>query len=703
MKKFCRLMALLPLMAVCLAASATGWPAGYEGVMMQAFYWDSYSDTRWTRLADQADELSESFDLLWVPNSGRCGGSANMGYMPQYWFTNHNSSFGPETALLHMISTFKEKGVGIIADVVVNHRNGVSGWVDFPAEEWNGRTWQLGPEHVCSNDELAYASGQPKPTGAPDTGENFDGARDLDHTNATVQDHVKNYCKCLLEKYGYVGFRLDMVKGYGGQYTKIYNQYSKPQFCVGEYWDGYDAIASWIESTGRESAAFDFPCKYALNEAFSSNDMRKLVWKANGSTDQPAGLIHFGYPQYAVTFIDNHDTYRDGSKFTGNILAANAFILSSPGTPCVFLAHWKSYKEQIKPMIAARKAAGVSNTSRVTVLKSANNVYLAEVQGSKSRLAVRIGSSSDVPAGYTSDDLYTQGNGYAIWVKGHGGGNVGPEIPDTEVTVYYDNTPTGWSAVLAHYWGNAESTWPGVNMTKGDGNIWSITLPAGTTGVVFNDGSGNQTADVLNPQDGHLYRPASSTGKPECNDMGVYGNGNDNPVNAPSSLYILGNLADSQWDTSKGVTMTREGNAFIASNVEFVAAAGESSCYFNLTTELAASWDDLNISADRYGASEEGAALSLGTSAPMLLYAVGVDASGCKSWAVAPGKYDVVADFAAMTVKLAQAGSAGVESAVVESNVAPEYYNLQGVRVDNPSSGLYIVKRGDKVSKVYLR
>ena len=135
--------------------------------------------------------------------------------------------------------------------------------------------------------------GCPYSKGNADTGDDFDGARDLDHTNPTVQAHIKDYCKFLLEDLGYAGFRLDMVKGYGGQYTKIYNQYSKPQFSVGEYFDGsYDAVAAWIEATGKESAAFDFPFKFAVNEAFASGDMTKLVWKATGTTDQPAGLIH---------------------------------------------------------------------------------------------------------------------------------------------------------------------------------------------------------------------------------------------------------------------------------------------------------------------------------------------------------------------------------------------------------------------------
>ena len=188
--------------SMSLSANAIGWPADYEGVMLQGFYWDSYQDTKWTNLESQADELSQYFKLIWIPNSGFCGGSNNMGYMPIYWFTNHNSSFGTEAQLISMINTFKAKGTGMIADVVINHRNGKSNWTDFPAEEWNGQTWFIGTDGICRNDEVANASGQAKPTGNYDTGDNFDGARDLDHTNANVQNNCKNYCKALLEKYG---------------------------------------------------------------------------------------------------------------------------------------------------------------------------------------------------------------------------------------------------------------------------------------------------------------------------------------------------------------------------------------------------------------------------------------------------------------------------------------------------------------------
>ena len=64
MKKhfFSLLGLLLPVLAL-----AQGWPANYGGVMLQGFSWSSYSDTRWTNLTSQADELGDYFDLIWLP------------------------------------------------------------------------------------------------------------------------------------------------------------------------------------------------------------------------------------------------------------------------------------------------------------------------------------------------------------------------------------------------------------------------------------------------------------------------------------------------------------------------------------------------------------------------------------------------------------------------------------------------------------
>ena len=37
-----------------------------------------------------------------------------------------------------------------------------------------------------------------------------------------------------------------------------------------------------------------------------------------------------------------------------------------------------------------------------------------------------------------------------------------------------------------------------------------------------------------------------------------------------------------------------------------------------------------------------------------------------------------------------------------DENAPVEYFNLQGVRVENPANGLYIMRQGSKVAKVIL-
>lgn len=57
-----------------------------------------------------------------------------------------------------------------------------------------------------------------------------------------------------------------------------------------------------------------------------------------------------------------------------------------------------------------------------------------------------------------------------------------------------------------------------------------------------------------------------------------------------------------------------------------------------------------------------------------------------------------------MKVIVVPDGQSGIESVgAADENAPVEYYNLQGVRVANPTAGLYIVKQGSKVSKAIIR
>lgn len=395
---------LVALMA-SLSMQAQGWPANYNGVMLQGFYWNSYRASRWSNLEAQADDLAPYFNLVWIPQSANCTSSGrSMGYDDLYWFSNYNSSFGNEAQLRSMIKTFKSKGIGTIADVVINHRNTLTSWTDFPVETYKGVTYQMYSTDICSNDDngktLAWANKQtPKITlsSNKDTGDGWDGMRDLDHNSSNVQNVVKAYLDMLLNDFGYAGFRYDMVKGYAGKFTGIYNTAAKPGFSVGEYWDGdVSKVTTWINATKVNgtptSAAFDFPIRYAVRDLIANN------W---GSKAKDGIISNTTYRQYAVTFVENHDTeYRSSDNQQDPIrkdtLAANAYILASCGTPCVFYKHWQAYPTDIKKMINARHIAGITNTSNTTFnVKMGLNYNVLKTEGSKGTLYAVMGTNAN--------------------------------------------------------------------------------------------------------------------------------------------------------------------------------------------------------------------------------------------------------------------------------------------------------------------
>jgi len=422
-----RLFFSIITLLVTLPMLSQGWPAQYEGVMLQGFYWDSFSQSKWVKLEQQADELSQYFKLVWIPQSADCGGTS-MGYDDLYWFPGHyNSSFGTEEELRSMINTFKAKGIGTIADVVVNHRKNVSNWVDFPKEVYKGVTYELKSTDICADDDGGATKTWATQNGYSlssnnDTGEGWGGMRDLDHKSENVQNNVKAYLKMLLEDLGYVGFRYDMVKGYSGSYTKMYNEDSKPQFSVGECWDGTNTIRNWIDATGKTSAAFDFQFRYTVRNAAHSGDWRKLSQQNEGNWPLVSSNLNSGaYRRYAVTFVENHDTERrpnaEQDPLKKDTLAANAYLLAMPGTPCVFLTHWIDCKRDIKAMIDVRNAVGIHNESTFVNAASSTGYYAIMTTGTRGDLAAVVGSAASnyVPNGNFVKVL--SGYHYAYYMK----------------------------------------------------------------------------------------------------------------------------------------------------------------------------------------------------------------------------------------------------------------------------------------------
>ena len=468
------LIVMLPLLML-----AQGWPAQYNGVMLQGFYWDSYNETRWPKLESQADELAEFFKLVWIPQSGNCGGTS-MGYDDLYWFNNYNSSFGNETQLRSMINTFKSKGIGTIADVVINHRKSNNGWFGFPTERYKGETYSMSSTDVCSNDDggkaLAEANRLGLQLGNPDTGEDWDGMRDLDHKSANVQRCVHAYLDMLLNSMGYAGFRYDMTKGYAASYTGLYNSTAGVEFSVGEYWDGYlPAVKTWIDGTKVDgvvqSAAFDFPFRYTIRDAVNASKWTNLAGSGKGL------CLEDNYKRYAVTFVENHDTqYRDANNqndpIRTNIEAANAYLLAMPGTPCVFLKHWIDYKESIKQMIYARQLAGIHNISKTNNMANSQggNYYVQRTMGTRGAILAAMGSTTyQIPATYV---LVVSGTNYRLALS--------------------KTTETAWASKPSGvYEGAITVTLTAVSQTEGAQLVYTLdgSEPTASNGIKVADGS----------------------------------------------------------------------------------------------------------------------------------------------------------------------------------------------------------------------
>ena len=396
--------------------TSQGWANDYSGVMLQGFSWDSYNESQWKVLANQVDDLKGYIDLVWLPQSGKCMETTQvMGYMPYYYF-NQNSSFGSEAELRSLITKFKAAGIGAIADVVINHRN-TEGWYTFPAETYKGVTYQMQPTDICKNDDGGETATQAAKDGVSlsqnnDEGTDWKGCRDIDHKSENVQKVIKAYLKYLKDDLGYTGFRYDMVKGFDGSHVADYNDATGVEYSVGEYWDGNDKIESWINRTNKKSAAFDFQFRYnvrdAVNGAANGKVTKSSDWSKLNSNDN---LMHdANYRRYAVTFVENHDTQKrseseQNDPLRKDTIAANAYMLAMPGTPCIFQPHWNAYKSEIKEMIAARKYAGITNMSNYDNKQSKKTLYVNEVTGTKHKLLVAVGNDA---AGYAGETGYTK-------------------------------------------------------------------------------------------------------------------------------------------------------------------------------------------------------------------------------------------------------------------------------------------------------
>ncbi|PJA16911.1 MAG: alpha-amylase [Elusimicrobia bacterium CG_4_10_14_0_2_um_filter_56_8] len=387
-------------------------------IMLQGFHW--YADDYWYHpakgwwgvLADKAGEVGRAgFDLVWFPPV------SNGSYYPNQWY-NADSQWGKKEDLFRAVKNMHSSGVKVVADVVINHRNGTRDWADFTTPDWPSSV-------IVRNDEW---QGSPK-SKYDDEGQGEHGCRDLDHRDALVQQDTKIFLRWLKNTVGFDGWRYDMVKGYPAHYVQLYNEASSPVFSVGEFYDtNRQLLADWVSATDSNpgqvnaSTAFDFTTRYALIGAVENERYEML--NDNG---RPSGLIGW-WPAKSVTYVESHDTSPRDPNFLKNAsaeyktqrLMGYAYILTHPGIPCVFWPHFfdwgRAYRSSLQKLIDIRKRAGITSTSRMAIMQATNELYAAVIDGENQRVVLKLGKNWgwNPGEGWT---LAASGERYAVWTQ----------------------------------------------------------------------------------------------------------------------------------------------------------------------------------------------------------------------------------------------------------------------------------------------
>ncbi len=415
-------------------------PHECEAVLMQAFYNESYSatapgvseygDTKWTTLTPQAAEIGAYFDYVWLPPSANGDG---MGYHPKQ-YSNQNSNWGTRAELDALISALHDAGSKVVADIVINHCTGWTSWCDFPTMDF-GEYGVFHPDasYICQDDEVnknpeagdCYGAA----TGNMDDGENWDGARDWSHDNVYVQEMFIAYLKWMRNEMHYDGFRYDKGDGFNNWHHWHYNSEARPEIAFMECYKGTDDIWSRIVDSQYDLMALDFDLKWHVFNSIAGWDYSR------GRGDC---IMSRGNGRHSVTFIESHDWFLrpdNENEFGGRgnsmtpalkarLMQANALLLSMPGVPCVFYPHWAKYKAELKPMIVARKWAGVHSESEVKDEYATSTGYQATVVGKHGWLILCLGDKANQQGfeGYTlvaSNYSTMEGHNesFEIWVN----------------------------------------------------------------------------------------------------------------------------------------------------------------------------------------------------------------------------------------------------------------------------------------------
>lgn len=328
--------------------------------LLQFFHW-YYPDggKLWSEAADRAAWLAETgISAVWLPPAykGESGGYS-VGYDTYDLFDlgefdqkgSRATKYGDKAQLLDAVATLRKHNVGVLMDVVLNHKMGADeketvrvnrvnpenreeiadeeitaeAWTKFSFPVRDGKysafVWDYkcfsGVDHIENPDENGVFKIVNDYTGDgwndQVDGElgNFDylmGAN-IDFRNKAVTEELKYWARWVMNEVPCTGFRLDAVKHIPAWFYKqwidhIQEVAEQPMFIVAEYWaHETDKLMNYIHQVEGKTMLFDAPLQmnfHLASKAGAEYDLSKIFENTLVKRD----------PFHAVTIVANHDT-----------------------------------------------------------------------------------------------------------------------------------------------------------------------------------------------------------------------------------------------------------------------------------------------------------------------------------------------------------------------------------------------------------
>jgi alpha-amylase len=364
---------------------------GKMKTILQAFEWYLPADAKhWEKLTNLAPKLKElGLSGVWLPPASKgAAGIDDVGYGIYDFYDlgefdqkgSVPTKYGTKDEYIKLIESLHSQDIEAYADIVFDHMMGadeaetvkavqysfsnrlqpesgeedVEVWTKFTfpgrAGKYNDYIWTAknfsGVDYDQRSKEHAIFAlqGQRWSPQVDDENGNFDylmGAN-LDMSVPETVEQLEKWGQWFTDATKIDGFRLDAVKHIDFHYFKTWlldrqKQMGKADlpFVVGEYWsDELGKLTNYLDESGNVLNLFDVPLHFNLYQASSSEgafDMRNIF----------AGTLTAARPDYAVTFVDNHDT-QEGQALQSWIQgwfkeqAYALILLRKAGLPVVF-------------------------------------------------------------------------------------------------------------------------------------------------------------------------------------------------------------------------------------------------------------------------------------------------------------------------------------------------------------------------------